>query len=175
MVDKPFEIRFEWDDPTSAARGRAIALADDLTPAMKAVAVHLEGATRLRFETQRGPDGKPWKPSRRVIEQGGQTLSLSGDLKSSINSTFDSTSAEVGAERSFGSAVYAAIHQLGGTIRPRNKKALSFGGGIFAQVTMPARPYLGFGDSDREPILEIFTRFVAGLFGAGPATPGGEA
>lgn len=154
------EIRFVIDDRLGEYLGRAVAACDDMTPEMKAIAVHLEATTRERFETETGPDGKRWKPSRRAIEEGGQTLTLTGDLKSSIRADWGKTHAEVGAERSFGAAVYAAIHQFGGIIRPTARKALSFGGGIFAQVVMPARPFIGFSQASREAIEEILRGFV---------------
>jgi phage virion morphogenesis protein len=134
---------------------RLLAAGGDLTPAMKEIATHLETAGRLRFEQERDPQGKPWKPSRRVLEEGGQTLTLSGDLKSSIGSRWGADYAEAGPERSFGAAVYAAIHQFGGVIRPKAKKALSFGGRVVASVTIPARAYLGFAPSDPETFAGI--------------------
>lgn len=182
MAKEPIVISLAIDDPLSDVLGRAMAGSDDLTPAMKDIAVHLESATRLRFETGKGPGGKPWKPSRRVAETAvgsrgpqrptGQTLVDSGDLKSSITSRYGDDFAEVGSERSFGSAIYAAIHQFGGVIRPKTKKALSFGGRLYAQVTMPARPYLGFDDDDREAIVDILRRYVAGLLGGAGASGG---
>ena len=51
--------------------------------------------------------------------------------------------------------MYARIHQLGGTVLPRRRRALRFEAGgapIFARrVVIPARPYLGWGgDEERE-------------------------
>jgi phage virion morphogenesis protein len=152
------EIRFEIDDRLGEALGRLLAAGTDLTPAMKDIANHLEAATRLRFEAERAPGGQPWQPSQRVLEDGGQTLSLSGDLKGSIVGDWGPDFAEVGPERSFGAAVYAAIHQFGGTIRPKVKKALAFGGRVLASVTLPARPYLGFEPGDAEAFAEILRK-----------------
>lgn len=163
------DIRIELDGDAGAQLGRLVAAGADLTPAMKEIAVHLEGTTRLRFETETGPDGKPWTPSRRVIEQGGQTLSLSGDLKSSIGSEYGREFAVVGPERSFGAAIYAAIHQFGGRITPKVKKALSFGGRMVAAVTMPARPYLGIAAGDAGVFSEILRdHFRSALGSAAP-------
>lgn len=165
-------IRIELEGDLGAHLGRLIAAGADLTPAMKEIAVHLETATRRRFETESGPDGKPWKPSQRVIEQGGQTLSLTGDLKSSIGSAFGRDFAEAGPERSFGAAVYAAIHQFGGRIAAKNKKALSFGGRMVAAVTMPARPYVGFGPSDPDAFSDILRDHFRGAFVGGKRETG---
>lgn len=167
------EIRLELQGDLGAALGRAVAAGADLTPAMKEIAAHLEAATRLRFESERGPDGQPWTPSRRAIEEGGQTLTLSGDLKTSIGSRSDAISAEVGPERSFGAAIYAAIHQFGGRITPRTRKALSFGGRIVAAVTMPARPYLGFEPGDADAFAQILRGHFRAAFGQAGFGEGG--
>lgn len=168
-------LTYEIDDAAlSAALGRAAAAGADLSPAMSAISTHLETATRLRFETESGPTGAKWKPSRRVIEEGGQTLTLSGDLKSSIGSAFTPTTAEAGPERSFGSAVYAAIHQFGGVIRPVKAKALHFGGRFLAAVTIPARPYVGWSEGDKKAAAEILTDHLQAAF-AGGSGPGGAA
>lgn len=159
----------EGDEALVAALGRAVAAGEDLSPAMRGIADHLEATTRLRFETETGPDGVRWKPSQRALEEGGQTLTLSGDLRSSIGSAHGPSTAEAGPERSFGAAVYAAIHQFGGVIRPRVKQALSFGGRVVASVTMPARPYVGWAPEDQEEAAEILTRHLRSAFEGGGA------
>ena len=64
---------------------------------------------------------------------------------------------------------YARIHQLGGTIRPKKGKFLKFRGldgeDVFVkEVTIPARPYLGISDDDREEIMDTMTDFLEGAF-----------
>lgn len=166
------EIRHEVDDGLSAAIGRAIAAGTDMTPAMMEIASHLESTHRLRFETSTGPDGRKWKPSQRALEEGGKTLVLTTDLQTSVKADYGPTFAAVGPERSFGAAVYAAIHQFGGVIRPKVKKALSFGGRVLAKVTIPPRPYVGFDQVNRDTIARILTDFLRGAFAPG-AAPGG--
>ena len=53
--------------------------------------------------------------------------------------------------------IYGGIHQTGGTIVPKNGKALMFRlpGGDWAtvgKVTIPARPYLGLSAKDRDDL-----------------------
>lgn len=163
------DIRFELDENVLAALDRGIRAGSDFTPAMMEIATHLETSTRLRFETETDPDGKKWRPSRRAIEEGGQTLTLTGDLRSSIGSDYGRDFAAAGPERSFGAAIYAAIHQFGGTILPRVGRALSFGGGLYARAVIPARPYLGFSEQDRSRIWEIITDFIRKAFLGGVA------
>jgi len=165
------EIRIELEENVSAALGRAIVAGTDLTPAMQQIANRLAAATRLRFENERGPDGKPWRPSRRAIEDGGQTLTDRGDLKGSIRPDWGPDYAAAGPERSGGAAIYAAIHQFGGKITPRKGKALSFGGKLFASVTMPARPYLGFDEADRSAIVGILSDHLGDAFSGRSARP----
>lgn len=61
---------------------------------------------------------------------------------------------------------YAAIHEFGGEIRPRNARALVFeidGEVVVTQrVTMPARPYLRPAyDAQRDEAVRIFRKGVA--------------
>jgi phage gpG-like protein len=65
-----------------------------------------------------------------------------------------------GDEVSLGTnVIYAAIHNFGGVIVPKNKSALAFpglgGGTIFAKkVTIPKRTFMGIGDDDEQKINE---------------------
>lgn len=106
--------------------------------------------TQQRIASEkRSPDGEAWKPNRR----GSSILLQQGHLLGSI-------AHQVGSDQvSWGSnLVYAAIHQLGGTIRPKKAKRLVFRVGnqtIFAkEVTIPARPYLGFSSGNIAEIRE---------------------
>ena len=98
---------------------------------------------------KRSPDGVPWKPNR----QGTSILFHLGHLLGSM-------AHQVGSDRvSWGSnMIYAAVHQLGATIRPKSAKRLVFRIGnqtIFAkEVTIPARPYLGFSAENISEIRE---------------------
>jgi len=168
-VSEGIDLEITFQENLSRALTRAAEFGGDMTPAMKELAVYLETEHRLRFETETGPDGKRWKPSQRVIEHGGKTLTLHGDLSSSISSDYGRDFVAVGPERSFGSAVYAAIHQFGGVIRAKAKKALSFGGRIFASVRIPARPYVGFSGENQDRAAEILTGFLRNLFSSGAA------
>ncbi|MCX8018347.1 MAG: phage virion morphogenesis protein [Rhodocyclaceae bacterium] len=50
------------DREVQAALKRLQRRLSDLTPAMRAIAHELEARTLERFETQRDPAGRPWKP-----------------------------------------------------------------------------------------------------------------
>jgi phage virion morphogenesis protein len=131
-----------------ADKGRA------LGPLMDRIGLYLQGETRQRFEDQHGPDGTPWQPSQRAIEQSGQTLVDSARLRDSITHVAGSDSVEVGTN-----VLYAAIHQFGGRIEPVSAPALRFRIGdawvTTDHVDMPARPYLGLGADDPAEILGL--------------------
>jgi phage gpG-like protein len=81
----------------------------------------------------------PWKPKRdglpSILQSRNPTLSKSFHMTLAADSVTISNP-----------MIYAAIHQLGGEIRPKNAKALKFFSGgrwwTVKKVTMPARPYM---------------------------------
>lgn len=66
-----------------------------------------------RFATETGPDGERWKRSRRAEREGGQTLSDTSELRSSIH-----YSLTAGNLNLYSSDEKARVHQLGLTIKP---------------------------------------------------------
>ena len=132
----------------------------DPRDALPLVAAAGESVTRQRL-TSGGPapDGTPWAPwSPRYTDRGQSILHKSGALLSSIESGVSGDTAFWGTN-----LVYARIHQLGGTIKPKptNKRGLlswiDGGQRRFARsVTLPARPFLGFGPGERRAVTEAF-------------------
>lgn len=132
----------------------------DLSPALNAIGGYLENITLERFETGTGPDGVPWRPSRRAQLEGGKTLIDKGRLMDSIAYQVDGDEVSVGSN-----LVYAAIHQLGGTIQAKSAGKLMFGTaeGGFAMVDsvdIPARPFLGANDDDIDEAARILNDFI---------------
>jgi phage gpG-like protein len=129
--------------------------------------------TVLRFQTQTGPDGQPWLPSKRVLKEGGKTLQLHGYLVGSIVYNLLANGVEWGS-----GLVYALIHQLGGTItsyargqtvgRKLDKDGIT---GKFVKrrhadliqfltlpeyrITIPARPYVGMDGDDAKEFASL--------------------
>lgn len=132
--------------------------------AMKDIATYGEASTGDRFtRTQIGPDGKPWKRSIRAQIMGTKTLTFEGHLRDSISSSSGRDYAEWGTNR-----IYAAIHQFGGTIKPKRASALHFrlANGAFVStksVTIPARPFLGTSPDDESHILDMLRARIAGI------------
>jgi phage virion morphogenesis protein len=150
----PAHLDFSLDEAALGADLAALAAkAEHLDPLMDEVGMILVGSTTRRFETGEGPDGKPWEKSARAKTEGGKTLLQDGHLRDSITYDASGRTVTVGSNR-----IYAAIHQFGGVIVPKNAKALAFqaGGGlvVVSKVTMPARPYLGVNDDDEAAILD---------------------
>jgi len=153
---------YQIDDAQLHAGLRSlIALGRDAGPVMADIAAIGESSTRMRFRTETGPDGQKWKPSLRARITGGRTLTKDGHLSGSISGRHGRDFAEWGVNR-----IYAAIHQFGGEIRAKGgslRFRLTNGGFATVQkVTMPARPFLGISDDDRDDILDIIqTRIQA--------------
>lgn len=161
----------ELDDKLSVGLKGLEGAAANMTPAWAAIANYLVEETEERFRTETTPEGVPWEPSKRAQDEGGQTLSLSGDLRRSIQPDWGSDYASAGPEASGGAAVYAEIHQGGGTIRARpgdarskpghdgathfTARALNTPFGPRQSVTIPARPYMGLSAEGVDEVLFI--------------------
>lgn len=116
-------------------------------------------STEERFETQTSPEGEQWKESIRAREEGGDTLVGAPRLSVSFSPSATKDEAAWGTN-----VLYAAAHQFGVTIRPKNKKALFFTLATGAEVsvksvTLPARPFLGVNDYDRQRLAGIAMRW----------------
>ncbi len=136
-------VRLTWRG-MDQIRHRLTALAGrDLSHPMALIAAHLETATRHRFGWGTSPDGKAWKPSKRVLAHGGQTLVKSTILRDSITSRSSDKEAEVGTN-----VIYGAIHQLGGQAGRKHA------------VRLPARPYLGLSSRDGQVVEKIIADFL---------------
>ncbi|MGR3484065.1 MAG: phage virion morphogenesis protein [Paracoccaceae bacterium] len=140
----------------------AAALVDwDRHELMDGIGRTLQEQARERIEsTKEGPDGTAWPKS-----SGDSTLYASGALHDSIDYVSTQSETTVGS-----SLVYAAIHQFGGTIRPKNASRLVFtvgGRKVFAKkVTIPPRPYIGISDENRRDIVEDVEAFIRGKLAA---------
>ncbi len=148
----------------------------DPTEAFDVIGRRWVDLTRERFAQGNAPDGTPWKPSQRALRDGGQTLVDKRRLEGSITHEADPEGVTIGTN-----VVYAAAHQFGATIVPKNKKRLRFfvpgAGWVFAKkVTLPPRPFIGFNQSYGEEFAEILVNFLErkAREGAGGA-PGGAA
>ena len=120
------------------------------------------GESEARGRIGRGgpaPDGTAW-PERHPLDPSSKPLlNRAGTLGDSIASESTTRTARWGSSR-----VYARIHQLGGVVRARRGRALRFmrgGHPIFRRrVTIPARPYLGWGESEERQADVVIRRWL---------------
>ena len=153
-------------------------LAEDLRRASQASRQRLlqglaaagESATRGRITAGGpGPEGERWPARHPLSPSRKPLLNREGHLHDSIESGADASTARWGSDR----LAYARIHQLGGVIRPRRRRMLRFDAGrraVFArQVTIPARPYLGWGEMERREAARVIDRWLDQVFAGGAA------
>ena len=111
-------------------------------------------STRGRFKTQTAPDGSAWAAlqpwyKRIKARNKNKTLTLDGYLRGQMTWQMDGKrKVEVGSN-----SPYAAVHQFGSD-RPQNVQRLRFKDYIPRATTIPARPYLGLSDADRNELVE---------------------
>lgn len=96
---------------------------------------------KKRFKEQKAPDGTPWKAlnddyANRKRPNSDKILTRRGQLANTTYYNADTKSVEFGS-----SLVYARIHQYGG----RTGRGLT--------VDMPARPWLGVNNDNREILI----------------------
>ena len=134
---------------------------EDQEQLLDEIGAAIEQSVSERFRLEVGPDNVPWEPTRRGVSI------LKGSppqLMSSITRRVSRDKVEVGTNK-----IYAAIHQFGGTIRPKSGEFLVFRGAdgetVFArEVTIPARPYLGIDQADEREIEATIGDFLAESF-----------
>lgn len=176
-------IRIDLEISDGEAREGLAALLqrmDRKQPFFKSVGERLLSSASDRFRSETDPQGRPWvslKPATiRARERDGQTpitilrSNRKGKSASSLAGSINYEATEDGVE--IGSpVVYAAIHQLGGTIqRPERQAKVYMAGRRFVKktqanqdrdvtipahsITIPARPYLGLSRDDETGIRE---------------------
>jgi phage gpG-like protein len=160
------------DQGVSAALQRVrLALGGQMATVFREIGRMLLTSLRLRFIDQKGPDGKPWVKSKRVLAHGGQTLRLSGRLRNSFTYRSDEHKVEVGTN-----VVYARPLHFGKKepekVRPHDRKVtVVFGVRLSSPVTahvkgftrkpnLPPRPMVGVSVQDRKDLFAILGRHL---------------
>ena len=144
------------------------AAAAPTAPLMEAVAAAGESGARARIAAGGpAPDGSAW-PARHPLYVNPQPmLNREGGLVDSLASQATAGSAEWGS-----SLIYARIHQLGGTIEPKSAGALHFSLGeeivTAMSVTIPARPYLGWGADEVRGVEYVVEAWLDQTLGGSP-------
>lgn len=139
-------------------------------PLMRIIAGDMMDEVEDNFRSEGRPKwlGFKYTPSAKRGGSGAKLLQDSGQLASSIQEHSSNDTAAVGTNK-----VYAAIHQFGGKtkphiIKPRNKKALAFGGRVVKSVNhpgsnIPARPFLSITPGGEQKILSHTSQYLQKL------------
>lgn len=148
-------------------------------PVLASIGEYMLRRTEDRFFAQKDPQGQAWKKLSAITlrtKKHTKILTESGNLRGRIVYRLEPGAVVIGTN-----VVYAAIHQLGGTIR-KNVQVRShwrimnraFGKPIPARhvmvdsherkmdLTIPARPFLGVNDDDRQEFEDILTDYLTG-------------
>lgn len=157
------EAKLEYKPVLNALR-RAANEMGNTRPLMRSVAGIMFRAVEDNFEQEGRPKWQDLHPGTKLAraKQGtwpGKILQRSaGGLASSIVQSFDEHQSVVGTNK-----IYGPIQQFGGrtrphVIRPKTKRALSFGGIVVRQVNhpgsnIPARPFLRLTPRDMRDIV----------------------
>ena len=129
----------------------------DMSPLMHSIGEHLLNTTRERFVDQKAPDGTPWAPlseatKRRKRRNRDKVLTERGFLRGNLAYRADATSVRVGSP-----SIYAGTHQFGAE---RGVFGTTGRGRPVPWGDIPARPFLGLSDADRDEVLRLAERFL---------------
>lgn len=156
------EAKLEYKPVLDAMR-RAANQMGNTRPLMRSVVGIMFRAVEDNFAQEGRPKWVDLQPGTKAgrAKEGtwpGKILQRSGGLASSIVQQFDQREAVVGTNK-----IYAAIQNFGGktkphVIRPKTKRALSFGGIVVRSVNhpgsnIPARPYLMLTPRDLRDLM----------------------
>jgi len=138
----------------AARRLNAFGRRDLIREMLDSVGSEIASQTQRRIEREkRSPDGEAWKPwSEQTARRRSGTQSLlffEGHLAGSIDHEVAGDEVRVGS-----GLVYAAIHQFGGRA------------GRGRKVEIPARPYLGLSDENRDEIEAVVTDWLQEVLAA---------
>ena len=165
-MTRGFTFTIELDDQElDAALTRAIDAAQDMRQPMGEIAEEWVEHVRDRFAEERDPLGVPWAKRYGNVDPERKVLHLTGALERAVVPDFGADYAQVGVLPSGGPGVYARIHNDGGEIVPKHKKALSFGGRLVSRVVMPKREFVGFGPKEQETAEDVLGAYFGRAFG----------
>lgn len=151
----------------------------DMTPAMQEIGEFLIVTTKARFAAGKAPDGTPWAPKSQVTMDAyaarGDRVDTrplfgpSGMLSQEIYANPDPTSVEWGspleysAVMQFGAAQGAFGAAIGRTESSEKRKKSQDYFFPIPWGDIPARPYLGIAETDRDGINAIIAEYLDDL------------
>ena len=121
-----------------------------------------------RFDKEQAPDGQKWKPHSEMTKKmrakrhktgNMKILKDNGELRRSITYEAGNNYVKVGSVLK-----YARVHQFGANIRVSKKQKAYFHYRGFhikkSIITIPARPFLGLTQQEREHIKSMLKSFI---------------
>lgn len=160
MTGDPYRIEVD-DGETLASLSAAQAAMSDMTPLMSEIEGILVDAIERSFMKEEDPTtGAPWAALSPVTlaRRGADARKLqdSSSLVQSVTGRHDSTSAEAGVAEKYG-----ITHQLGATKGQYGKTAR---GTPIPWGDIPARPFVGLGNDDKNDIRDAVSRYISTSF-----------
>jgi phage virion morphogenesis protein len=154
------------DRQVQAALKQLLDKSQNPEPAMAGIAAVMLGAVEDNFRAE----GRPTKwnrlkastlAARAKAGKSGKILQASGKLAASLTPFHSRTVAGVGTNRPYAAAMNngSRPHE----IKPKNKKALAFGGKVFKRVKHPGtspRPFMLLMTKDKEDIIQVMARHI---------------
>lgn len=158
------------DQEVQATLKRLLENSQHPEPAMAAIAARMTGAIEDNFRAEGRPSKwAPLRPStlaaRAASGKSGKILQATGKLAASMTPFHSSNEAGVGTNRPYAAAMHFGTkpHE----IKPRSKKALAFGGGVYKRVKHPGtvpRPIMVLTDTDKGDLIKIMgAHLVSGV------------
>lgn len=167
------EVTLTQDEITRAL-AQIEAHLSDMTPLMQDIGDLLQNSTTERFGEGKDPDGNAWAPKsqatiarQRKGEAKGANASIdfrplfgpSRRLSSEIHYQADAKSVEIGS-----SLIYAAVQQFGAT---KGQFGTMANGAPVPWGDIPARPFLGISEDDKNGIIQTITEYLTEATGGG--------
>lgn len=146
------------DGGLGAAMRRAASELDDLTAPLTASGDLMVESFTSRFDSEMGPGGIPWQPSKPALGlapradgkiRPGKTLTDRGALRASMDKAVQGDQVEIGS-----------VSTPTGDVN-RKAAALQFG---VAGINLPARPWVGFDDQDVADLEDFWTGVMRDAF-----------
>ncbi|MBN8112641.1 phage virion morphogenesis protein [Vibrio vulnificus] len=150
MAGVRYSVRLN-DSEIQEALNQLIKRGSNLMPAMMEIGEELLISHDQRFRDQKSPDGVPWAPlsetTKSLKTKNIDTiLVLNGLLSGTLNYQASSDNLLFGSPLE-----YAATHQFGRVTSPNS---------MIPNKAIPARPFLGVDENDREMILETLSDYL---------------
>lgn len=150
------------DENARTALAELARLIGNPEPALRDIGAYLERSHDERFAAGEAPDGSKWAPlseSYRAIkpQHRDKVLVLEGHLRNSLHYQVEDDGLLFGTDR-----IYGAVHQFGAA---KGSFGTTQRGSPIPWGDIPARPFLGLSDADREEIAAILEEHIQAAIG----------